>query len=57
MMLVKTFFETKLAVGRLGCIREKGNVRPTAPASVMTPYLHFLLTSNCDRDNNKQIDI
>jgi hypothetical protein len=29
MMLVNTFFDTKLAVGRLGCIFGYGKVRPT----------------------------
>ena len=33
--LASTFFDTRLAVGRLGCIRGHGSVRPTA-SSIQT---------------------
>ncbi len=58
MMLVRTFLETKLAVGRLGWIFGYGSVRPTVKGSKLCrAHERRSHTGDSDRDDHKEIDI
>jgi hypothetical protein len=57
MMLARTFLDTRLAVGLLGCIQGYGSVRPTIKCSItignITNFCFVGLTADCDGDYNK----
>jgi hypothetical protein len=60
-MLVKTFLETRLAVGRLGWILGYGRVRPTTMvrgvSSCDSARHKLALTSNRNGDDDEQVDV
>lgn len=53
---VKTFFETRFAVGRLGWMRGNASVRPTDPSSVQRRRREGR-TGHRDRENEEEVDV
>lgn len=58
---VSTFLEIKLAVGRLGWIREKASVRPTEERIEVSSRQNFSdwrsLTRDSDGQNQEKVDV